>query len=174
VPLTPPLVPVFPAGYGPLPADMNNWIQSSLGFQSTGVVFRAEQRTSQSLTSGVNNTIAFNTILEDPYAGWNSGSSEWIAPFTGLYAVNLTPVTTIGGGPVGAVINTSGVGSAGGKTAANNVPNNLPGGASGTDTIFVVAGGFIQGQVFVDTTSITLNSFSEGFYTSMDITFISQ
>ena len=36
--------------------------------------------------------IAFDNIIEDPFAGWQSGSSSWLCPagYSGIYSVTLT------------------------------------------------------------------------------------
>lgn len=101
----PPLVPVFPAGYGPTPTDMDNWIQSTLGFQTTGILFRAEQHTAQSIAASTFTIVSYDTIVEDPYGGWsntstgNQAAHSWLAPFTGFYEVTITgciaTITTI-------------------------------------------------------------------------------
>jgi len=85
--LSPPLIPVFPAGYGPLPADFDTWVQDSFGFLTAQVVFRAEQHTTQTLNGFT--PITYDTILEDPYSGWNAFTGEWLAPFSGWYEITL-------------------------------------------------------------------------------------
>ena len=85
----PPAVPGFPAGYGPLPADFNTWVQATLGFLTTSVVFRAEQTSAQTIGTGLT-TLTFDTVLEDPYSGWAPGTNRWTAPYTGLYHVTVS------------------------------------------------------------------------------------
>lgn len=86
----PPSVPVFPAGYGPLPADFNTWIQAPFGFLTAQTVLRVQQSTGQG-PFGTNtfNTITYDTVLEDPFSGWDSGSSKYTVPFTGWYEITL-------------------------------------------------------------------------------------
>ena len=86
----PPAVPVFPAGYAPLPADFNSWVQAPFQALTSRVVFRAAKTTAQTLAAGTNTAIAFNSIIEDPYSGWNSGTNTWTPPaaWSGTYVVS--------------------------------------------------------------------------------------
>ena len=89
---TQPQVPFFPAGYAPLPQDWDNWLQAPLSFLTGKIVFRAEQTAALSLPIGATTLIPFNSILEDPYHGWEPGSSQWLCPAgqSGIYTVALT------------------------------------------------------------------------------------
>lgn len=89
---TQPVIPYFPAGYQPLNTDFDGWIQAPLAFLTSRVVFRAEQSSAQALTNNANTLIPFNSVLEDPFSGWNSGASQWLCPagYGGLYNVTLT------------------------------------------------------------------------------------
>jgi hypothetical protein len=80
---------VFPAGYDPLPADFDNWVQVPFAALTSKVVFRAVKTTAQSLTG--ENVILFDTILEDPYNGWNPGLSAWTPPagWSGIYMITF-------------------------------------------------------------------------------------
>jgi len=84
-----PVVPSFPAGYEPVTADFNTWVQAPFTSLTSRVVFRAVKTTAQSISASVNTAIAFDTILEDPYSGWNAGSSTWTPPaaWSGTYIV---------------------------------------------------------------------------------------
>jgi len=91
----PPLTPVFPAGYGETPAGMDALIQYPLGFCATGIVFRAHQQTSQSLTNGAWTVLNFDYTDEDPWGGWNypgQPSNSWTPPAagTGWYEVTFS------------------------------------------------------------------------------------
>jgi len=108
-----PPIPVFPAGYAPLPADMDSWIQYPLGFCTQRVVFRAQQTTHQNLVDGAlyNGPVVFDDILEDPFygyptgGGWNPAANQWMAPFTGWYAVTISVSVQAASGMLGAVVN---------------------------------------------------------------------
>ncbi len=89
-----PSVPDFLAGSGPQQSDMQSlWVNPAAFFQQR-VIFRASQ------TAGVTNlpgagtytTIAYDTILEDPYSGWSSGAHNWTAPagYSGWYQATCT------------------------------------------------------------------------------------
>jgi hypothetical protein len=92
----PPLqVPSFAAGLGPQASDMNTWWYSTAGFMQNRVVARLSQSVSaQSLpSSGANTTIQFDTVIEDPYSGWQgSPSYAWEPPagYSGWYQVTIT------------------------------------------------------------------------------------
>lgn len=89
---TDPQTPIFPAGYGPLPADFDGWVQTPLSFLTGKVVFRGELSTATTWTNSANTLIPFNTIDEDPYSGWSSGSHSWTCPAgcSGTYVVTMT------------------------------------------------------------------------------------
>jgi hypothetical protein len=85
------VTPVFPAGYGPLPADFDTWIQAPFTFLTSKVVFRAQLQGGMSLSAG-ENQVFYDTILEDPYGGWNAGAGTWTCPTgcSGWYGVTMT------------------------------------------------------------------------------------
>lgn len=86
-----PVVPYFQAGFAPLNSDFDQWIQAPNAFLASKVVFRAELTNALALING-DTLIPFDSILEDPFSGWASGSSEWLCPagYTGTYDVALT------------------------------------------------------------------------------------
>ncbi len=168
MPLPPPQVPVF-AG-APTTANMNTLIQSSLGFQTTGILFRAERHASQTLSASTYNTIQFDTILEDPYSGWNSGSYEWVAPYTGWYSAWLTSTISAAAMTIAPVINSQTLGQyRGGEFLCAAA---YPGMASAGFTLNLVAGSYLQGQTYTSAagTTNTVN----GRYTTIEIAFVSQ
>lgn len=84
--------PAFAAGLGPLPADMTAQVTNPLSWQSSLAVFRAQAAVQQNftLTGGAEtDVIHYDTVLEDPYGGWNAGSNRWTVPFTGWYQVTV-------------------------------------------------------------------------------------
>ena len=87
-----PQVPVFPAGYAPLPGDFDNWIQAPLAFLTSKVMLRAELAGTQVLTANTSTLLPFNSILEDPFSGWDASQSQWFCPagYSGTYEVTLT------------------------------------------------------------------------------------
>jgi hypothetical protein len=100
MPVTDPVIPVFPAGYGPLVADFTTWITNPFTFLATKVMFRAALEGGQTLASG-ENLIAYDTILEDPYGGWSATTTgsqpanSWLCPAgcNGWFEVTLTAFT---------------------------------------------------------------------------------
>jgi hypothetical protein len=93
-----PLLPDYPAGSSPQQGDMNTLVTAPLSFVQQRTVFRATQLNTQTvIASGSPGTVcvvAFDTILEDPYQGWNTSTSQWTVPFTGWYQVTTT--TSVG------------------------------------------------------------------------------
>jgi hypothetical protein len=87
---TGPMTPAFEAGYGPLPADFDGWVQTPLSDLTGKVVFRAERTGSLSLSTNTPALVTFDSILEDPYSGWSAGSGSWTAPWSGWYAIRFT------------------------------------------------------------------------------------
>lgn len=89
-----PGVPAFLAGYKPQQADFTGWWTDTAGFLQEKVVFRAAQTlVATSLPSaGTTTVIAFDTILEDPYQGWNAAALNWTPPaaYSGWYHVSVT------------------------------------------------------------------------------------
>jgi hypothetical protein len=115
MPVTEPPVPVFPAGYGPLPADMDTWVQSPFQFLTTKVMLRAELQAAQALTANTNTLAQFGgtagDILEDPYSGWSATATgsqpawSWLCPAgcTGWYEFTMTAFTANPGSSTDAV-----------------------------------------------------------------------
>lgn len=87
-----PAVPVFPAGYGPQAADFTGWVTTPFTFCSTKVVFRAQRQAALALGANVFTIVPWDTILEDPYSGWNAGTSTWAPPAgcSGWYEITMT------------------------------------------------------------------------------------
>lgn len=172
----PPLVPVFPAGYGPTPTDMNNWIQSTLGFQTTGIVFRAEQHTAQTTGTATFTVVNYDTIVEDPYGGWSASSTgnqpahSWLAPYTGYYEVTITGcIATISTILESAVLQD---GSVLWELDESPVGTFFGGGCG--HVVMSLDGGvdYIQGQIWTNT-STTMQS-TLGRYSSIEISYVSQ
>lgn len=86
----PPSTPVFPAGYSPVPADFDSWVQGDLGFLTGSIVFRGKQTVQQAITPAATFVVlSLDTVLEDPYSGWNASLNRWAAPYTGWYEVTV-------------------------------------------------------------------------------------
>jgi hypothetical protein len=166
---SPPLIPAFPAGYGPLPADMDNWVQSTLGFCTNLVAFRAERHATQALSAGYN-TIEFDTILEDPWGGWYPAGYWWLAPFTGWYEITVTGVVSTSSIDIAPSVLTDGTYRY--QTAMVATPA-FPGGTSAHYTLALTGGNdYVQANAWVSATS-SLSS-TAGLYSSMEILYISE
>jgi hypothetical protein len=89
-----PIVPVFPAGYDPQQADFTTWWYDVASFLQNRVVARVSQTTTATTlpSSGANTTIAYDTVAEDPYSGWNAAAHAWGPPagYSGWYEVTIT------------------------------------------------------------------------------------
>jgi len=94
--MTYPIVPVFPAGYAPVPADFDNWIQEPFEWLTSKPVFRAEYHGTLSLPATTRTTIPYDTIGDDPYSGWNATSHYWTPPpqGSGWYEISTTAFAT--------------------------------------------------------------------------------
>jgi hypothetical protein len=90
----PPTVPAFPAGYQPTQADFTGWWVTNLGFFQQKPVFRARQATAATLLppGGTVETIAIDTVDEDPAGGWDPVGHAWTPPdgYSGWYQVTIT------------------------------------------------------------------------------------
>jgi hypothetical protein len=102
---SPPLVPVFPAGYGPQASDFDTWWYQNASFFQNRIVFRADQENAATSLpdSGASTTIAYDTVLEDPYSGWNASTHLWTPPagYSGWFQVTVTIRTVALGTLVG-------------------------------------------------------------------------
>jgi hypothetical protein len=170
-----PAIPAFPAGYGPAPGDFDTWVQAPLTWLTYGTVFRAELENGQPVTAGTYTVIQWDTILEDPYAGWNGSSFSWLAPLTGWYEITVTVQYSVTSAQVAAAVRLSGVYSATYQLSEYTAGGaaGMWGGTSGAIVLPMVAGtDFIQGIAWAGN-STTLRS-SNGSYSSIEITYVSQ
>jgi hypothetical protein len=165
----PPTIPAFPAGYGPLPADMDGWIQSTLGFCTNLVVFRAERHAAEACTAGFN-TIEFDTVLEDPFSGWSTSTYSWLAPYTGWYEITVTAIVSTSSIDVGPSVLVDGTYRY--QTAMVGTPA-FPGGASAHYTVALTGSNdYVQGSTYTSATASL--SATAGLYSSMEIVYISE
>ena len=95
-----PAVPAVAAGWGPLPADFTTWVTNPFSYLAQPVVFRAHRAAAQSLTGGAYNILALDTVDEDPYGGWSSGTHAWTCPAgcSGWYEATLSGFLNSQGG----------------------------------------------------------------------------
>ena len=166
---SPPSIPVFPAGFSPQAPDMDNWIQDSFGFLTAQVVFRAEQHTTQTLNGFT--PISYDTILEDPWSGWNASSFVWLAPFSGWYEV------TLGHSIATATVITEAVPEISGITyemSEVTCTSSTEGGTSSSLLASMVGGiDYVQGVAWTSA-SVSIDVSAPGRYPWLECTFISQ
>lgn len=165
-----PSPPVFPAGYGPVTSDFTGWVTNSLGFCTRGVMLRAEQQTTQAIAANTQTIVSFDTVLEDPYGGWNAGSNSWLAPVSGWFEVTCTLVTASASGTL---TNTVFVDSATQYAAsAVSVPSTNPGGACSSFWVPLIAGtDFVQ--IRLNMTAATTTDSGNGQRSTLEISFVS-
>ena len=165
-----PSPPIFPAGYAPLPADFTGWVTDSLGFCSTGVMFRAEQQSAQSIAANTQTIVTWDTVLEDPYGGWNAGNNSWLAPVSGWFEVTSTLIVASASGTL---TNTVYVDSATQYAAsAVSVPSTNPGGSCASFWVPMIAGtDFVQ--IRLNMTAATNTDAGQGQRSTLEISFVS-
>lgn len=165
-------VPLFPAGYGPFPADLTAWITDNFGFLAQGPLFRAVQTTGggQALTSGFN-VVAYNSVLEDPYSGWNATTHAWTAPVTGLYEVTICGCVNGASIWVGGAVQVSGGNAIQGSSDLSAAA--VTGGGLASVLVPLTGGSdFVQGG-FAVSAAATTDTSSAGRQPSMEISLVS-
>lgn len=148
-----PPVPQIPAGYGPVQADFTLWVTTPMTYLAQPAVFRAHRAAAQAITSGAYNILAFDTVDEDPYGGWNSSTHLWTCPTgcAGWYEASLNGFTASQGSGSGnqnvvALALNGSIWSVGPNDWA---PSSAPGGTSGSVQVPLVPGDTVQVWVFV-------------------------
>lgn len=174
-PFNPPVLPAFPAGYTPLPADFTQWVQQSLGYCTQRIVFRATATSGQSLPAGAWTILAFTNVIEDPFDGWNPDPSSgqplysWTAPWTGVYEVTFRYTVS----PVAAWLD-AGIAvttiSPAYEGEGTKVPSTLPGGAGGTFTVAMIGGTDYVQLLARSSVNATTNASSAGVSAYVEIT----
>ncbi len=169
-------VPTFPAGYGPLPADMNTWVRSNFQGLTSGVLFRGIMTTTQSLTAGSFNPLQL-IATEDLFSGWSATSTSaqaafsWLAPYTGWYEVTVEATTL-----AAALFLQAGVAISGGTARYpqnNRTPAGFPGGACATWLTYLTGGyDYVQGGLN-PSAAVSTDVASAGFFPSVEIAYLS-
>jgi hypothetical protein len=177
-----PGIPNFEAGYGPQKTDMQSLWVNPLAFFQQRTVFRATQSTTTTTlpSSGAITTIGFDTIIEDPYGGWNATNHWWLAPFSGWYQVTLTVwVASAGATEVVLQPNIQCTGAAGNLAqgvalAAVPLPSAAPGAAECTWYPFMVGGlDYVYGAASIQNSSSSIaTDNTSGDQPSMEIIWI--
>ena len=173
-----PSVPVFPAGYGPTQTDLDNWWYNVAGFLQTGVVFRASQTTTATSLpdSGAATTIGFDTVLEDPYSGWDGSTFLWTPPagYSGWYQATLT-VRTV---EVAANVNLRPLlaGTYGQALATAMGADTSGAGVSGTFIVYLVGGQDTIGGAceLLNSGSAKNTSLTSGQQSTLELVWVSQ
>ncbi len=179
--LAPPALPQFPAGLGPQPSDFAGWVTDTLGFQTAGIIFRAEQTVQQAFASGgTSYTLAYDTVLEDPYGGWTGTSPPpgfpdyaWIAPYSGILEVEVFCSLAAATANMQVSVLVSGA-TAYAATQAEQFSATLGGGSSFLRVPVLGGLDYIQAQATLDTNAMTSDVSSPGRLPDISIQFVSQ
>lgn len=175
--------PVLPAGLSPhgdkLTADLNAGITQPIQFLGTGIFARVRQASgTQTLTASATNVLNFDTVDEDPYAGWSATSTatqaahSWQPPAgcSGWYHVHVS--ASLGTVPADSVLRpvilVTGVAQFAVETAkAPGAPMLAPGSAY----VYLLGGvDYVQGAAFFASGSGNEpTSIAAGFQSLMDI-----
>ena len=172
-PWAPQTIPIWPAGYQASTELFNNLGQATLGWLANRFMFRALRVAAQSISSGTNTVVAYDTIIEDPYQGWATvAANAWTVPFTGWYEITVGNCVN-----AAAVVLSAGVGVTGQYFffAASNTANaSFQCGVQGTYVVQMNAGtDYIQGLIFSSQNASTTTS-TAGFQPSIEVFFLSQ
>lgn len=170
-------LPVFPAGYGPA-SDLDSLIVLPLLFACQGVVFRAVSLGGQAIPGASGTVIAYDTILEDPFAGWSAAgtgtqaANSWQPPFDGIFEVTVSVINAAAGETVLA----AGIGVSGAQFSpvdSKGTGGGITGGAGGSALKAMSGGGdYVQGFAW-GTTGFNLASGNPSRATSMEIMLVS-
>jgi hypothetical protein len=170
-----PAVPQVPAGWQPDPADFTTWVTNPFSYLAQPVVFRAHRAAAQALTGGVYNVLQLDTVDEDPYGGWNSGTHAWTCPAgcAGWYEATLSSLTASQGAGtsnqnVAALALNGSLWSVGGGDWA---PASAAGGTTGAVQVPLVPGDYVQMWVFA-TQSVSTPA-TAGEYPSFELCWVS-
>jgi len=174
----PTAVPVFVAGYEPVPSDFDGWVQTPFTFLTAGTVYRGVQEVpgGQALAAG-SNVLSYDTVPEDPYGGWSAvatssqPANSWLVPYTGTYEITVT-ASSSSAGWIGAGVQVSG----GTAETGQNVPtpSGSPSGVSSATVTVQLTGGvdYIQGVLNCSASGST-DTATAGLQPSMEITYVS-
>lgn len=94
-----PAINDWPVNYTPTYSDLNLYVRDAFNFLKGPPVCRVQQSSTQSL--GSVDLILYQTVIEDNYSGWQSGSSNgYVAQVPGWYALTarMNAVVTAGTG----------------------------------------------------------------------------
>lgn len=171
-----PVTPFFPAGYDASGPDFYGWWYLQAQFFQQKSVLRVRQTiTANTIANdGLPHTVQFDTVDEDPWQGWSSGSWSWTPKVSGQYQITLTTWTA--GLSTGAMLVPAPGGTYGPRGAvASPAGSGRNAGAEGTWTVYLAAG-----QATVTGTATLLNasasvstSIVAGQLSSMDIVWLS-
>jgi hypothetical protein len=78
-------------------ADLTAWVTTPFSFLASPVVFRGQLQGSASWSAAFN-LVQLDTVLEDPWSGWNGSTFAWTCPAgcSGWYEVTLDALCTNG------------------------------------------------------------------------------
>lgn len=176
--MTPPLVPMVPAppaGYAPVAADMTAWITTPFSFLASTTVFRGELHAATSWGANSWTLAPLDTVLEDPWGGWNPVNSSWLCPAgcSGLYEVTMTATSTSPGTTTDQLSPTLWVDGVLYATASAGWGVNGHGSGSCGQVLLPLIGGVDYVQLWTFSTAATTAPGVAGQYPAMEIAWIS-
>jgi hypothetical protein len=176
----PPSVPGFPAGFGPQATDFGTWVFRNFAFFQNGVVLRASQATTATTLpdTAVSTKIAYDSILEDPYSGWNASTHLWTPPagYSGWYQVTVTIRTATLADLVNLQPALAGTWTYGLGILQAQGAGTPGGGASGTFTVYLTGGQDTVGGAcgLYNSGSNVSTSLTAGQQSALEIVWVSQ
>lgn len=159
--LVPPVPFNWTAGFFPQYTDFNTDIRDAFTFLTKKTVFRARQSTVQSIANNSITALNLQTVTEDTYSGWNSGTFTYTVQETGLYQISgcyYSNGATTGIGQV-YLIQTGGPAVCGGSV---NIPSGTDWGSPLLMTLFLVGGVDTIQLAGSQTSGGALNTFQAG------------
>jgi hypothetical protein len=159
--LAPPKPVTWQAAQFPAAADFNTQIRDAFTYLTKKTVFRAYQSTVQSMPNAAITAINLQTVTEDTYAGWNSGTFTYTVQATGLYQISGCYYANGGASGIAQVyVTQGGVPAACGGSV--NIPTGTGWGSTLLMTLFLVAGTDTIQLAGYQNTGAALNTFAGG------------
>lgn len=177
--MTTPSVPDFPAGSGPQQPQFQSWWTGPSTFFLDRIIARVTQQSSSTTLpdSGDAVTILFDTVVEDPYSGWDASTHSWFPPagYSGWYMVTLrVGIDNTAGANVALTLQLN--------TSYTTYPDlvwvNLPSGdcsACAALPVFLTAGqDGVAGAASIQNSSSALSTVTTtGFYPTLEVVWLS-
>jgi len=154
---------------------MDNWVQAPFTWCTSKPVFRAQHQGTLTLTAATYVQIKYDTVLDDPYSGWNATAGTWTPPAqgTGWYEVTMT---AFGTNPASGTDSIQAALYLDGALYLRGIGWGVDGHATGITAGFPVpmAGGTDYVSAYIYSTVTTTTTATAGQYPTMEIIWTSQ